>query len=198
MLHPWTEFSARRLTRFRGAGPSFKSRRDTYSRGPRRIQRPLRLPLSSDLGRKRTERLYPCKRTQAWSGSIGDQRSLASSTSSPVNLQGILTEPAETVDFLNGTLLSAAWTALRGVTRTSCSRDHQNAFTSVAPLKPPTRVARLRAALERAKAAESQTDKSRHNFQEVGFATLVSGVCRASDRRSCGVSASHMPLRRAS
>ena len=39
--------------------------------------------------------------------------------------------PTETFDSQDGTLLSAAWTALRGVTPKSCSQ--QNAFTSVAP-----------------------------------------------------------------
>ena len=58
--------------------------------------------------------------------------------SSPVNFEGIFVEPTAGLHSRNGTRLSAAIRALRGVTPASCSRDHQNAFTSLAPLEPLT------------------------------------------------------------
>src|SRR6516162_11545656 len=44
--------------------------------------------------------------------------------------------PAGTLDSLNGTRLSAAIRVLRRANPARCRRDHQNAFTSLAPLEP--------------------------------------------------------------
>ena len=46
----------------------------------------------------------------------------------------------QTLEAHSGTRLSLGIRALRGANPTSSSRDHHNAFTSLAPLEPPTTV----------------------------------------------------------
>ena len=75
-----------------------------------------------------------------------DEQKRSLKTRSPILASGlcpgkVVTEvsPAtETLDFHNGTRLSAAKSALRGASPARCRRDHQDALTSLTPLGPPT------------------------------------------------------------